>query len=310
MDDILNDAHSVISLVQNLGVMTFGFEHDYEHRRAVFTDLVYYPGFKAARAWAMGRTDLLNEQEAAVLSEAERMVSQARASAQSSYDLLIRLHDLLIGRVAYTHGREEWTDVDTAVGALLNGQADCDGYADAFYLLCTLAGFEAGLQYGYAPDENGQMGLHKWNTVHWGNAWYHADVTMDDVNFDGAPSATSYPFLLMGSAMMDDHDWVRESAVFRPAEQTDWSSYYYTADSTGVTYGAYFNTMEDAAAYAAYMQRECGRESIHFMIDGIYQEGLETVNQLLIDHGMTGQWYLWGRAAGGFTFISITMLQQ
>lgn len=309
MDEPLNDAYSVGSLIRSMGIMDFGFEHDYEHRRAKLTDLVYYPGFRIARSWAMGRTDQLSEQEKAVLRQAEQMVSEARSEAQTDYDLLIGIHDRLIARVTYELGTADWTDLDTAVGALLNGRADCDGYADAFYLLGTLAGFDVRLQYGRAQDVDGTELAHQWNLIEWNGQWYHIDATWDDVNFDLAPSAVCYPYFLLGSGMMGTHSWAREMSVCEPAEQTDGSLFYYTRDPSGMTCGAYCASMEDAAGYAAYMQTTLGRDKIHVMLDGDQMQNLQQLNELLAESGMQGQWYLWGRVVSEYTCLSITILE-
>ena len=309
LDAPLNDVETVAGMIANMGIMDFGFEHDAARRRAQLTGIVYYPGFKAAQAWTMGRTDLLNAKEQELLEAGQKLVSRARTEAQSSYELLVRLHDLLIGRVEYVHTGEGRTDLDTAVGALLNGQADCDGYADAFFLLCTLAGFPVRLQHGKGVGQDGEMQWHMWNAVQWDGQWYHVDVTGDDVNFPQEPDATSYVYFMTGNAMMPSHSWVREAAMCRQAEHTDWELYYYTADRTGLTFGAYYETLQDAANYAVYVQQNTDRDSFHVMVDGSQLSRAQEFNDLLIQSGLQGMWYLWGREIGEYTCLSITMLE-
>ena len=309
LDAPLNDAATVAGMISNMGIMTLSFDHDYARRRVRITDIGYYPGFKAAQAWTLNRMDLLNEQEKDLLALAEEMVSKARSEAQSSYEMLLRLHDLLIERAEYVRGDSAWTDVDTAVGALMNGQADCDGYADAFYLLCTLAGFPVRLQHGKTIDFDGTELWHKWNAVYMNGQWHHVDVTWDDVNFPQAPEATSYPYFLVGGSMMNSHSWIREASLCSQAEYTDWTLYYYTADRTGLTHGAYYETIEDAASYAVYVQQNTGRDSFHVMIDGNQLQRAQEINTLLAEKGLQGRWYLWGLAVGEYTCLSVTMIE-
>ena len=59
-----------------------------------------------------------------------------------------QLHDLLCDRITYYTDDTPHDENDCAVGALLNGLADCDGYADAFCLCATLSGLQAQFQHG------------------------------------------------------------------------------------------------------------------------------------------------------------------
>ena len=309
LDGPLNDAATVAGMISNMGIMTLSFEHDAARRRVRITDIGYYPGFKAAQAWTLGRTDLLTAREQELLETAQNMVSQARAETSSSYELLVRLHDMLIERAAYTLSGEEWTDLDTAAGALLVGQADCDGYADAFYLLCTLAGIPVRTQHGQTIGFDGETRWHKWNAVYMEGQWYHVDVTADDVNFEQTPAATSYPYFMIGNSMMTTHSWIKEAALCSQAEDTDWNLYYYTRDNTGLTFGAYCQTMQDAANYAVYLQRNTDRDSFHVMVDGHQLSRAQEFNNLLAESGLQGMWYLWGREIGDYTCLSITMIE-
>ncbi len=56
----------------------------------------------------------------------------------------------------------------TAIGALLDGKANCQGYSDAFYMLGRIGGTANG-------------GLHEWNTITYGDEkTYLIDVTAGD----------------------------------------------------------------------------------------------------------------------------------
>lgn len=309
LDAPLNDVATVAGMISNMGIYQFNFENDAARRRVRLTDIVYYPGFKAAQAWTLGKTDILTDREQELLAAGMEIVSRARAEAQSSYDLLVRLHDLLIGRVEYVTIGGERSDLDTAVGALLNGQADCDGYADAFYLLCTLAGFPVRLQYGKGVGPDGEMQWHMWNAVQWDGQWYHVDVTGDEVNAQQAPAAVSYPYFMAGNAMMNAHWWVPEAAMCVQAEYTDWDLYYYTADRTGLTFGAYYKTLQEAAEYAVYLKRNTDRTSFHIMVDGNQKDMVQGFNELLVQSGLQGTWYLWAGESGEYIFLSITMVE-
>ena len=62
----------------------------------------------------------------------------------------------------------------TCIGAILDGKANCQGYTDAFYLLCNLAGIETHKVFGSAGEG------HCWNAVRLDGWQYTVDVTFND----------------------------------------------------------------------------------------------------------------------------------
>ena len=66
---------------------------------------------------------------------------------------------------------------DYLYDALCMGKTNCDGYANAFSLLCSLSGIDC-LEKVYIPrdDETG----HTWNAVYLEGQWYNVDVTASD----------------------------------------------------------------------------------------------------------------------------------
>ena len=70
------------------------------------------------------------------------------------------LHDALCGRVTYGGATEMR---HTAVGALLTGQATCEGYAQALTLLYRMADIPCGVIVGEATDFTGMTERHSWN---------------------------------------------------------------------------------------------------------------------------------------------------
>ncbi len=73
---------------------------------------------------------------------------------------LEEVHDALVARVTY--GGDEST-CHTAVGAILIGEATCEGYAQAISLLYRMAGYPCGVVTGDAVDAQGVTGRHAWN---------------------------------------------------------------------------------------------------------------------------------------------------
>ncbi len=85
-------------------------------------------------------------------------------------------------RYAYMTNRSH---VDTAMGVLLKGVADCDGYADAFYLVGALAGLEVRYQHGISSNYDYEKNTietdsHMWNLLKLDGTWRVVDVCWAD----------------------------------------------------------------------------------------------------------------------------------
>ena len=105
----------------------------------------------------------------------------AACAAASSAETLKNIHDALCCRIVYTD--DETTDEDDcATGALLTGEANCDGYADALYLVGSLAGLEVRYQHGDSVKQGlgNLFATHMWNMVSLDGTWRLVDTTWDD----------------------------------------------------------------------------------------------------------------------------------
>lgn len=118
-------------------------------------------------------------QEAAdAFEEALASAVEGAPFAATDYEMELYLHDWLTDRCKYVDDAELLRH--TAYGALVQGEAVCDGYARAFQLLCRQMGIEATVVEGTAGQEEQEESGHMWNCVQPGGVWYHVDVTWDD----------------------------------------------------------------------------------------------------------------------------------
>ena len=85
-------------------------------------------------------------------------------------------HDQIILNTFYNL---DYTYGGTPYGALVAGQALCEGYARAFALLCNKVGIENLFAVGRYGEED-----HKWNMVRIDGDWYNIDLTWDDPPYD------------------------------------------------------------------------------------------------------------------------------
>ena len=101
--------------------------------------------------------------------------------SMSDVDKLRIFHDEIIFFFIYaTEGRY----ISTPFGALVEGNALCEGYARAMAILCNKSGIEnmiaTGTQYNSDGNGNTTEEAHMWNMIKVDGLWYNMDVTWDD----------------------------------------------------------------------------------------------------------------------------------
>ncbi len=126
------------------------------------------------------------------------------------------LHDALLARVTY--GGD--TDLrHTAVGALIEGHATCEGYAQALSLLYRTAGIPCGMVTGTATDGAGLSQPHAWNIADIGGPTL-IDATWNDQ--EHLDLVTHWYFGLSTRQMAADHQIAPDQRVPDCGDQANW----------------------------------------------------------------------------------------
>ena len=169
--DLLHDMGSA------LGIDRYTYTLNDGAGRISLTGIQYRAGHRIYHAYRMGNYDLLSQREYDTLVYTINTLN----GSGMPMDLLGAerwIHDFLCDRITYAI--DDFSDEDDcAVGALLNGRANCDGYSDAFYLMGSLLGMEIRCQSGDALRTDGDAG-HMWNLIRLNGNWYMVDVTWND----------------------------------------------------------------------------------------------------------------------------------
>ena len=111
----------------------------------------------------------------------EEILAETIASGMSQVEMALSLHDYLVLHCAYDwnvanrKGASSY-NVYTAYGALMEGNAVCQGYAMAYNLLLNKVGIKTDYVTSVIPNQ----GRHGWSLVKIEDTWYHVDVTWDD----------------------------------------------------------------------------------------------------------------------------------
>lgn len=132
-----------------------------------------------------------------LLNLAQQVVQQTPNDATSCAEAL---HDWLCQRATYNL-QTAWSG--TAWGALMEGQARCEGYAKALTLLLRMAGIPCGMVVGTADDGTGQIVSHGWNVAKINGAYTLIDPTWNDRDAQGV--ITHWYYGLTDQQMAADH---------------------------------------------------------------------------------------------------------
>ena len=221
-------------------------------------EVTYTPGERVAYAYLHNDTSFLSQEELKLYKEAVQIVNAAKkfAKGHSAEGLYCELyfHDIITSRTKYytENPQPVFARFKTAFGVFFDGRANCQGYSDAFYMLCNMVGIDTGKIVGYANNE-----AHVWNTVTYGDGkYYFVDVTHDDASFtfNDIGETNTYIYFNAPQSVMTTHRWSGDYAPQGIQQYPDGRYFYYTqefANTKGKFFGAYSKTAEDALSYTA-----------------------------------------------------------
>lgn len=142
--------------------------------------------------------------------EAQTIVDEIITTDMSEFEKAMAIHDWLTFQVDYNYSAFLENEIPyedhTALGVFENRRGVCDGYSEAFSLMCESAGLEV------AEVSGSAKGLpHRWNQVRIDGIWYNVDVTFDDPTTDVNKniqdnSNVCYAYFLISDELMEqDH---------------------------------------------------------------------------------------------------------
>ena len=225
------------------------------------------------------------------------------------------LHDWICDRVEYC--AEEPADFDpenapaylSAVGALLDGSANCQGYTDAFLLLASLAGYRVSSQ---SCEDPATGAGHVFNTVQLGGNWYAVDVTNDDnaIRTEDGPRRDYHLFNAGLDVIGEQLSWPEELTVHPIAETSDDRYFYYWDEESGTDgYPRCFEEIDALAAAAVeYGFREKTEKPLLMMWRGHEDRGEaldEALQKVLRDRGRACSYSYCLVLRGGSSFYQI-----
>lgn len=239
--------------IPNLRAMQWLSWTDYGNGRILY-QMTNYPGERVAWAYTHGDTSFLSNEEKNLYNVAVQIVNDAKNFSSDPLYQELYLHDAIAAKATYytENPQPKLARFQSAFGALIDGQANCQGYSDAFYMLATMCGLTADKVCGYGNDE-----AHTWNTITFGNESYFVDVTWDDGKciFDNVPYNYYIYFNTPTNVICADHRWYTAHVPQNLQANLDGRNFYHAkayGNSNGKYFGAWSLTAEDALEHIAY----------------------------------------------------------
>lgn len=153
--------------------------------------------------------------------------------SMSDYEKELYLHDALGKQVEYA----ESTHAHNAYGALVEGIAVCEGYAEALQVLLHRAGIRSFIAIGSSKSSGV---AHAWNYVQLDGSWYHTDLTWNDQS-----SGVYHGYFNMSDAMITEDHAINTCSYSLPVCSSA-DAHYYTVN--GASFSAETYTVEEIAA--------------------------------------------------------------
>lgn len=137
------------------------------------------------------------------LEEVCKKVISSLPDTDDEFRKELAIHDYIIGNCTYRLEEDEFV-YSSSYGALVNGEAGCEGYSKATKLLMDMAGMESAVVSGVSSNSENEAGRHMWNAVRVNGDFYHLDCTWDDPVTDNGNEMLTYSYFNLSDEMIAD----------------------------------------------------------------------------------------------------------
>lgn len=252
-DGFVSDFNNLLLVKAFFWLKATNYGSDGQNTKMLY-EITNYPGERVAYAYLQGDTSFLNDEEIQLYNEAVKIVDAAKNNSPTPLRMELYIHDEITSRTTYYNEepQPDFARFKTAIGAFIDGKTNCQGYADAFYMLGTMCGFNVDKVSGYGNDVE-----HIWNTITFGDQSYFIDVTFDDASFN--INGEAYNGYIYFNAPTDviqaDHRWFPDCVPSNLQQYPDGRYFFYTREyetTNGRYFGTHANSAEEAIQHIAY----------------------------------------------------------
>lgn len=181
----------------------------------------------------------------------------------------LQIHDRIIEKCEYLDPNEGLI-YSSAYGALVDGNAACEGYSKAAKLLLDRVGIENALVSGES-DNGEQSGAHMWNVVNIGGNFYHLDCTWDDPVSDDGDGLVMYAYFNLSDKMISE---THSNFSYDFGCNSDEENYYKKTDTY---FQSYSRSSEERLEkiIAAHVKEGRSRVQLRFAHENAYNAAVE-----------------------------------
>lgn len=154
-----------------------------------------------------GEPDLKNDEEKELYAAMTDITEEIFEPDMTDMEKVVAVHDYLVVNTIYSEEEDKADYLATAYSVLIEGEGQCQGYAEAFTALLMLSGVETKVISGDALDSSATYQPHAWNLVMIEGDWYHVDATWDDPIPDTGGSALHTYLFRSDDFFERDHSW-------------------------------------------------------------------------------------------------------
>lgn len=152
-----------------------------------------------------------DEQLEQTVEKADSIIKEIIAPEMTDYQKVLAVHNYVVKNTQYIGGGIYGNEAYTAYGALVQGEAVCQGYTEAVNILLNRSGVYSMLVIGEGYTFMDWRG-HAWNIAKIGGSFYHIDATFDDLGVDESRIKSGktwrYDYLnVTDSDILTDHYW-------------------------------------------------------------------------------------------------------
>lgn len=190
------------------------------------------------------------------------------------YDRVKFFHDNIVLGCTFDNTSEY---SNTAYGALVDGRAQCEGYAFAMSYLCDLAGIK-----NYVANGTNSDGVaHAWNKVYAGGSWYNVDCTWDDPKLKyNDPYFLRHDYMFVPDSDVEGTAYFSDTAYFPHIPCTSDEYNYFRRE------GLLFDTAKDGIdAFEEQLRRIAGKGGREIELRFTNSDEYEKAKQQLFEEG-------------------------
>lgn len=140
-------------------------------------------------------------EQKAKLEEVCNEVLSSFTDPEDEFRTELEIHDYIVENCVYRLEKGEFV-YSSAYGALVNGEAACEGYSKAAKLLLDMAGMESAVVSGISDNTQDPEGPHMWNAVKVNGDFYYLDCTWDDPVSESGEEMVMYAYFNLNNEMI------------------------------------------------------------------------------------------------------------